>query len=92
MIRRPLSRLVPIASLAMTMGLTACNERPPENDTVEPTEVSDPPSEGQPTGGPQLRTVYVPAYSHLPDGSGRKSLLSILLSVRNVDTSAVVTL
>lgn len=41
----------------------------------------------------RVRTVYVPAYSHLPKGGGKSAgLLSILLSVRNVDPSAVVTL
>lgn len=45
-------------------------------------------------GDGRQRTIYVPAYSHLPRGSNsdRVSQLSILLSVRNVDESSTVTL
>jgi len=92
MTRRSISYLVPIAGIAMTMGMAGCNERTPGGSTVDQTEVSEPPSEGSPTGGPRLRAVYVPAYSHLPARDDRKNLLSILLSVRNVDSSAVITL
>jgi hypothetical protein len=34
----------------------------------------------------------VPAYSHLPKGEKARALMSILLSVRNVDSAATVTL
>lgn len=52
----------------------------------------EPPPEAPATGASRLRTVYVPAYSHLPKRGTQRTLLSILLSVRNVDSSAVVTL
>lgn len=61
--------------------------------TNDQAGISEPPAEGAPAGAPRLRTVYVPAYSHLPRNTKpHKSLLSILLSVRNVDSTAVITL
>ena len=60
------------------------------NDQIR---VSEPPAEIAPSGEPRLRTVYIPAYSHLPQNvKPHRNLLSILLSVRNVDSSAVITL
>ena len=45
-------------------------------------------------GTRRKRTVYVPAYSHIVRGGPgvRPMMLSVLLSVRNVDSSSVVTL
>ena len=59
-----------------------------------PAPVPDPPAEAPAAGATRLRTVYVPAYSHFPRDpkSDRKTLLSVLLSVRNVDSSATVEL
>lgn len=76
-----------LLSLAVGCGPTA---EPAYPESV----VSEPPSEAHPAGESRLRTVYVPAYSHLqPTGKGSKqSMLSILLSVRNIDTQATVTL
>lgn len=83
------SWLVPIASgvLAVT---AACSQKTPDDVRERQDDVSEPPSEGNPTGESRLRAVYVPAYSHLPARDDRRSLLSILLSVRNVDPSAVI--
>ncbi len=54
----------------------------------------EPPPERAPRGEMRLRAVYVPAYSQLPLGTqeSKPALLSILLSVRNMDSTSVVTL
>lgn len=79
--------------LALVAALTTfgCGERTSLPAQPVPT-IDEPPAEGAPTGGARPRTVYVPAYSHLPARDDRKHLLSILLSVRNVDSSARITL
>lgn len=85
-------RLCFLASVSLTLVLVGCN-RTSSDGTSDQTGISEPPAEGAPEGEPRLRTVYVPAYSHLPrNQKPHKSLLSILLSVRNVDSSAVITL
>jgi hypothetical protein len=89
-------RLVFIVSVSLVMALAGCSGETSESPSEDGERISEPPSErpseGAPTGSPRARTVYVPAYSHLPANNGRKHLLSILLSVRNMDSSAVVTL
>jgi len=78
--------------------LAACGtaEAPPTEAVTPPDELieaPEPPTEASPAGANRLRTVYVPAYSHLPRrGDERRSLLSIMLSVRNVDSRATVRL
>ncbi|MEZ4327086.1 MAG: DUF3124 domain-containing protein [Polyangiales bacterium] len=89
-------------SLALLLPLTsACDGSGATTGPADPTgaaptdePVADPPPEAEPAGGPRLRTVYVPAYSVLPRGTNldRSALLSVLLSVRNVDSTATVTL
>lgn len=86
--------LLPWAAAGLMMlGCSAVDERGQPEASGE-TPMVEPPVEPPARGKPRLRTVYVPAYSDLPRGSGGvdNSLLSILLSIRNVDTSATVTL
>ena len=56
--------------------------------------IPDPPASEMATGATQQRSVYVPAYSHVPGGQGaeRRSLLSILLSARNIDPTVPIVL
>ena len=61
-------------------------------ETPAPEAPSEPPTEAAPAGGVRPRTVYVPAYSSLPTAHERRLLVSVLLSVRNMDSSATVTL
>lgn len=84
-------------ALCVAVCFGAC-DKPPE-ETAPPISVArvdpvEPPSEGHPTGAVRARTVYVPAYSHLTrdPNAERRVLLSILLSVRNVDSVATITL
>jgi len=69
-------------------GLTACG---PLSAPTDPEPVQPPaeiPTEAQPSGPPVSHVVYVPAYSHLDrDDRGRHNL-SVLLSVRNMDSVA----
>ena len=96
-----LAALVALVALLSACGDGERAERTEQADRSEPASADrdpsdgpEPPAEATPTGETRLRTVYVPAYSHLPRGPNpeRRSLLSILLSVRNVDTSATITL
>lgn len=85
-------------ALLLTLSTWACqpsavDANPTSTPPVVPADAMPPPSaEAAPTGAPKLRSVYVPAYSHLPHGhqANQTSQLSILLSVRNVDTQATV--
>lgn len=83
-------------SLALTCSLLllgACDASPPSFPDMEVSHV-EPPAESSPTGELKLRTVYIPAYSYLPrysDAEGKRHLW-ILLSVRNVDSEATLTL
>lgn len=82
-------RVVVIVSTTMFL---ACSPKGPER-AIEQTGIKEPPPEVAPAGEARLRTVYVPAYSHLPQNEKPyKRQLSILLSLRNVDSSATVTL
>jgi hypothetical protein len=85
-----------MASLAL---LAACEQRVepaagPASSSSAGSDVQDPPAEAAPAGGLRLRTVYVPAYSVLPRGANvdRVALMSVLLSVRNMDSTATITL
>lgn len=80
-----------VVALLVSFAFVGCGEPETEPEPNE-VEVPDPPPESPPTGSTRLRTVYVPAYSHLPRNNGNEIFLSILLSVRNMDSSAVVTL
>lgn len=76
----------------MIQILVGCGEKSTDG-TSDQTQILEPPAEGKPAGELRLRTVYVPAYSHLPQNEKPyRRLLSILLSVRNVDSSAAITL
>ncbi len=79
-----LATLLVATSLGCGEGATA----PPPDESPS----SEPPIEAAPSGGSRLRAVYVPAYSHLPEGAERQARLSVLLSVRNVDSVATITL
>ena len=89
---RYVSSLVTLACIAM--ATFACSPAEEQEERVEPEQVfPDPPTEGDPTGEARLRTVYVPAYSHLHASPQiTPHMLSILLSVRNMDSLATVTL
>lgn len=93
---RPLiARTKKSASFAAILLLLACTETSKKSENEEATvQAVEPPAEAAPTGQTRLRTVYVPAYSHLPnEREGEKgSLLSVLLSVRNVDARATISL
>ena len=79
--------------LICLLGTTIGCDGPRPVEMTNTAETSGPPVESPPSGTPQLRTVYVPAYSYLPHGKKHERVLfSILLSVRNVDSTAVVTL
>ena len=84
-----------IALTLTTLGLS-CNrdQRAPGTPHSDKPATSEQPAENPPAGSSNLRTVYVPAYSHVPSGPEmeQQSLLSILLSVRNVDSTATITL
>ncbi|MGB0680929.1 MAG: DUF3124 domain-containing protein, partial [Polyangiales bacterium] len=75
-------------------GCRAEPEDAPAAPSKRARRVSQPPAESKATGAVRARTVYVPAYSYLPRGrySRQRSPLSILLSVRNVDSTSPVTL
>lgn len=85
-----LTFLICLATLACT-GPSA-TER--QRDTGAVQSPREPPPEAPAGKDSRLRTVYVPAYSHLPKVGEKRppALFSVLLSVRNMDTSAVVTL
>lgn len=87
--------------LAFSLG-AGCTDAPkpevpiadPQAAAVPSAEHAEPPSDATPVGANRARTVYVPAYSHLtrdPEAK-RRVLMSILLSVRNVDSVATITL
>lgn len=91
------SQVIIVTLAALACALASCRGDEPNQLTQAPreqAEISEPPTERAPEGSSRLRTVYVPAYSHLPGGGTTKHrhLLSILLSVRNVDSTAVITL
>lgn len=80
------------AALIVSCG-SQCDDGSAEHTALtEPS--AEPPAEAAPSGESRLRTVYIPAYSHLPQHHTKptRRLLSILLSVRNVDSAASVTL
>ncbi|MCA9759348.1 MAG: DUF3124 domain-containing protein [Candidatus Eisenbacteria bacterium] len=85
--RRCLISVLPIVALVLAFGC----EQPADQPHSRNASTVEPQPERAPNGDVQLRTAYVPAYSYLPDG-GRKAMLSVLLSVRNVDSVAMVTL
>ena len=80
-------------SLTLALALVGCSKETP-GGAAEQVEFREPPAEGEPSSEHRLRTVYVPAYSHMPRSTepSREYLLSILLSVRNVDPTAAVVL
>jgi len=81
-----------LAIFSASLLMAGCTDSEPQLAALE-VEQEPPPTEGAPVGATRLRSVYVPAYSHLPRASKpHKSLLSILLSVRNVDSNSAVTL
>lgn len=82
-------------ALAMLVCAAACSQAPSPEPAPALVEPPEPPPEAPAAGESRLRTVYVPAYSHLPrseEEGSMPTMLSILLSVRNVDTAADVTL
>lgn len=74
------------------LSLAACGDPAPHVEVADLVAAEDPPDENPAVGEPRSRAVYVPAYSHLPRNNGNEILLSILLSVRNMDSAATVTL
>lgn len=91
-----------VAAVAVGLVLISCQSRPnppsesPQGSTSVdfPSDGQEPPREAPANAAPRPRTVYVPAYSHIPRGTDprKRSMLSILLSVRNVDSSSDITL
>ncbi|MCA9756866.1 MAG: DUF3124 domain-containing protein [Candidatus Eisenbacteria bacterium] len=82
-----LTTVVLLVASVLTVGC----EQPADQPDVQSVPVVEPQSERAPEGDVRLRTSYVPAYSYLPDGD-RRAMLSVLLSVRNVDSAATVKL
>lgn len=92
----------PLVCISLALGLWGCETKtatpPPEPASADKAPAADPPAdppvERPPDGDTRLRTVYVPAYSNVLRGPdmGSRGLLSILLSVHNVDTAAIITL
>lgn len=80
--------------VVLGVGLSGCNSRSELEPAVPGVTAAEPPSNGVPTGEVRPRTVYVPAYSHLTYGpdADRRAQMSILLSVRNMDSVATITL
>lgn len=85
--------------VAVVLGLIAagCGGAEPESPSVAQSpsgDAEEPVPEAPAVGQRRARTVYAPAYSHLPWGPGMAHdwPLSILLSVRNMDSSSTVTL
>ena len=90
------SRRHTLAALLCAAFIVSCGSQrddgPAESTALTETP-AEPPAEAAPSGEFKSRTVYVPAYSHLPQHTKpTRRLLSILLSVRNVDSAASVTL
>lgn len=86
------SHLASVVGVSALLAISGCEPKTPQASN-DREDVLEPPEAVAPSGDPRVRTVYVPAYSHLPQkAKPRRSMLSILLSVRNVDSSAVVTL
>ncbi|MFK8003196.1 MAG: DUF3124 domain-containing protein [Polyangiales bacterium] len=78
-------------SLILCLVLCGCGEEPVVTESE--VESPEPPAQAAPRGEARLRTVYVPAYSNLPNqGTGSPHLVAILLSLRNVDSRASITL
>jgi hypothetical protein len=84
--------IVRAAVALLGLGLVGCGEAAPPEVGSESTESPEPPAQAAPTGDTRLRTVYVPAYSNLPHRTGSPHLVAVLLSVRNVDSRATITL
>lgn len=80
-------------AVALVVLLAACSDPPvaPTTTTDEASTSQERPSAPPTRGDTLARTVYVPAYSHLQQG-GRRTLLAITLSIRNVDPAASITL
>ena len=92
----PRSRPVSSPLLACVLALS-CTHEPSESSGSAPAnqdEIGEPPRESPPSGSARARTVYVPAYSHLPPGldGARQPALGILLSVRNMDSASTIRL
>ena len=78
--------------ILLCLLVSGCKEAP-SVQAHDSNRITEPPAETPPSGPNRLRTVYVPAYSHLPFGpNDERRLFSILLSIRNVDSNATVTL
>ncbi len=75
----------------LSMTTSACGVEAPVDVATQAEPPPEPPVHPPALGPPRGRTIYVPAYSWLPAGDGR-TLLRIVLSVRNIDPSATVNL
>lgn len=90
MSRTTTCRRLLLASLTISFG---CGEAAVVTEPEPAVESPEPPPQAEPTGEARRRTVYVPAYSSLPHhGDGAPHLVAILLSLRNVDSRATITL
>lgn len=94
-----MSLVLRILPLVLLVPAFACSGKrtehtPPDPAPVDQTGIAEPDVEGPAVGASRLRSVYVPAYSHVLAGRDSKdqTLLSILLSVRNIDSSEEITL
>ncbi|MEZ4323422.1 MAG: DUF3124 domain-containing protein [Myxococcota bacterium] len=87
------ARILRTCRSLIALACVACaGTEPPLAPAPEAPVGEEPPAEAAASGDSRLRTVYVPAYSHLDSDLERRHMLSVLLSVRNVDASASVTL
>ena len=89
------SRLWAPTALAVTLTLLGCGqERSSQAGSEVPSDpAADPPPHAPARGGTRARCVYVPVYSHLgARETNDRALLSVTLSVRNVDPAESVSL
>lgn len=92
------SQLSTFIALTSALATYACgDDRTHDRPSTAPASQNaapEPPAAPPATGANRERTVYVPAYSHLPRGRAaeNRTLLSTVLSVRNIDPAAVITL
>lgn len=80
-----------LTTLLTCVPLAACQQSQPPKKPA-PAAALPPTDAAGANVDPSQRLVYVPAYSHITSREGGQTLLSVTLSVRNVDPDATVQL